>query len=398
MNPLAAFLKTDANGNQQILSSLGGTTFQSIGYNIRETNDNGYIIAGAKNYLGAYDGLLIKADSAGNQQWYRTYGGNQTDDFTSVLQTEDGGYYMLGSSFSFGINSYSIWLVDTDTLGFQQTQRIYGGDQQDLGKSMEFTNDGGYIIAGYTNTYGAGGYDVYLIRLGEIVLPAYSITLTPLNTPIQIPAGGGPFRFNLNITNNDTSNWIFDFWTKIIKPNGQIRCPAMLATFLFLDPNTQINVNGLAQYVPNYAPAGDYTYIGCVGTYPDNVVASDTFMFSKLAGIDAPKHNLGWACLGWDEDETAITIAPSEFRLYSPSPNPFNSSTTITFDLPDMREVELIIYDLSGREVWRLASGISHLGTNQVVWDAEGMPSGIYFAKLSAVGGQSSVQKLLLIR
>jgi 5-hydroxyisourate hydrolase-like protein (transthyretin family) len=79
------------------------------------------------------------------------------------------------------------------------------------------------------------------------------------------------------------------------------------------------------------------------------------------------------------------------------SPNPFNEKTVISFELRDAMEVELKIYDLNGREVWRLASCILQLGTNQVVWNAEGMASGIYFVRLQA-GDFLQSQKLLLVK
>jgi hypothetical protein len=79
-------------------------------------------------------------------------------------------------------------------------------------------------------------------------------------------------------------------------------------------------------------------------------------------------------------------------------PNPFNASVALRFELSDASPYDLVIYDIRGREVWKLASCNLQLGTNEVVWNAEGLPSGIYFVKLSVIDGQSSVQKLLFIK
>jgi hypothetical protein len=98
-----------------------------------------------------------------------------------------------------------------------------------------------------------------------------------------------------------------------------------------------------------------------------------------------------------DDDGNSFTPLHSSF-IVSASPNPFNSSTTITFSVPTESPVELMICDIVGREVWRLASGISHLGTNQVVWNADDLPSGVYFVQLSAEGGQSAVRKVVLMK
>lgn len=98
--------------------------------------------------------------------------------------------------------------------------------------------------------------------------------------------------------------------------------------------------------------------------------------------------------------------APYSFNLLSCYPNPFNNSTTITFDLPAAGEIELKVYDISGREAASLVTGHWSLGEHSVVWDAEGCASGVYFIKLSAVscqlsaknGGQSSVKKVVLLK
>jgi hypothetical protein len=105
----------------------------------------------------------------------------------------------------------------------------------------------------------------------------------------------------------------------------------------------------------------------------------------------------------------AMTDNPAmveDYRLsLSCSPNPFNSALALRCELLDASPYELIIYNITGKEVWRLTSGISHLGTNEVVWNAEGMPSGIYFVRLSTIGyqlsadgGRTVVRKIVLMK
>jgi hypothetical protein len=130
------------------------------------TLDGGFIITGITNSVGAggYDVYLVKTDSLGDTLWSRTYGGTGDDEGMSVKQTLDGGYIIVGWTNSFGAGDYDIYLIRTDSLGDTLWTRTYGGVFNDGGYSVQQTTDGGYIIAGYTNSFGAGGFDVYLIK------------------------------------------------------------------------------------------------------------------------------------------------------------------------------------------------------------------------------------------
>ena len=88
---------------------------------------------------------------------------------------------------------------------------------------------------------------------------------------------------------------------------------------------------------------------------------------------------------------------PSEYRILNPYPNPFNPTTTISFELPVSGNISLKIYDITGREVAALGTGHWALGEHSVVWNAEGLSSGVYFVRLTA-GDFRQTQKLLLIK
>jgi hypothetical protein len=95
--------------------------------------------------------------------------------------------------------------------------------------------------------------------------------------------------------------------------------------------------------------------------------------------------------------DLSFSISPLAFSLGC-YPNPFNSSLDIRFEMTDASPVDLRICNTSGREVWSMVNGKWSTGENRVVWEAKGMPSGIYFIRWSVVGGQSSVQKVVLIK
>ncbi len=156
-------IKTDANGNIIWAKTYGGTG--EYARSVQQTSDGGYIVAGNTSSFGAgyYDIFLIKTDANGNVQWAKTYGGIYPDSATSVQQTSDGGYIVAGFTYSFGAGG-DIFLIKTDANGNIIWAKTYGGTNQDFARSVQQTSDGGYIVAGGTYSFGAGGADVFLIK------------------------------------------------------------------------------------------------------------------------------------------------------------------------------------------------------------------------------------------
>jgi hypothetical protein len=158
-------VKTDSDGNMQWNKTYGGTS-QDEAYAVRQTSDGGYIIAGVTSSFGAQfsDFWVIKTDSNGNAQWNKTYGGPRIDIAYSVQQTSDGGYIVAGSTNSFGSGNNDFWLVKTDGNGEMQWNKTYGGLYNDNAYSVQQTNDGGYVACGYTGSFGAGYEDFWLVK------------------------------------------------------------------------------------------------------------------------------------------------------------------------------------------------------------------------------------------
>jgi Secretion system C-terminal sorting domain len=135
-------------------------------YSVQQTTDDGFIIVGRTRSIGegGYDAWLIKTDSDGNELWSRTFGGIESDRGNSVQQTTDGGYIITGSTASFGLDSGEVWLIKTDSLGIEEWSQTIGGTNGDGGNRVRETIDGGYIILGETFSYGNGGSDMWLIK------------------------------------------------------------------------------------------------------------------------------------------------------------------------------------------------------------------------------------------
>ncbi len=158
-------IKTDANGNIIWAKTYEGTNYEYV-YSVQQTSDGGYIVAGLTGSFGAgeSDIFLIKTDAKGNIQWAKTYGGTNDDEVSSVQQTSDGGYIVAGQTNSFGVGGYDIFLIKTDAKGNVRWAKTYGGKGSEWASSVRQTADGGYIVAGYTTSFGAGEGDIFLIK------------------------------------------------------------------------------------------------------------------------------------------------------------------------------------------------------------------------------------------
>ncbi len=161
-------IKTNENGDTLWTKNYGGTSYDD-GYSVQQTSDNGYIIAGVTNSFGAgyNDVYLIKTNESGDTLWTKTYGGTDHDRGFSVQQTLDGGYIIAGYTESFGAGIYDVYLIKTNANGDTIWTKTYGGIDSDIGRAVQQTSDNGYIIAGYTSSFGAGLTDVYLIKTNE---------------------------------------------------------------------------------------------------------------------------------------------------------------------------------------------------------------------------------------
>lgn len=151
------------------MRTYGGAGYD-WGSSVQQTSDKGYIIAGRTMSFGAGDCdiYLIKTDRFGEALWTKTYGGTMYEEAYSIQVTSDGGYIIVGLTESFRTHEndeyYDVYLIKTDADGNIIWEKVYGDKQRDYGHSVQQTSDGGYIIAGLTESYGAGKGDVYLIK------------------------------------------------------------------------------------------------------------------------------------------------------------------------------------------------------------------------------------------
>ncbi len=165
----AWLIKLGANGEKEWDKTYGGPRWDNA-VDVRQTRDGGYILVGYTESFGRgkTDVWLVKVDWQGNVEWEKTFGGERNDRGNSVYQTKDGGYLVAGDTESFGKGFSDIWLIKTDARGVLLWEKTYGGDKSDRGSSAQPTRDGGIIIVGDTYSFGAGYGDVWMIKTDSL--------------------------------------------------------------------------------------------------------------------------------------------------------------------------------------------------------------------------------------
>ena len=317
-------VKIDILGDTLWTRTYGGSNDRKA-YCVRQTRDGGFVLVGFNGGGSDSDIYLVKTDSLGNLQWSGTYGGTGYETAQSVLQSADGGYIVVGTTTSFGINWNDIYVIKTDTLGDTLWTRTYGGDGFEYAYEVQQTNDGGYIIAGCTESFCSGGYDLYLLKINTI---------------------------------GDT------IWTLVYGGENSESGRSIALT----SDGGYIIAGEYSIYLPPY----DYlTDALLVKTGPDTAVS-------------------GAPVIQW-------VSQPKDFILHPAYPNPFNPTTTISFDLPIKIHVSIYIYNVLGQRVGILMDGTMPQGIHKVQWDGSNYPSGIYFIRASA-GEFVQTRKVVLLK
>lgn len=164
-------IETDADGDAQWNRTFGGTVSGRFEYNqgkaLVQTTDGGYALVGLTESFGtnrSRDFWLVKTDASGSAQWNSSYGGAGDDAAYGLVQNGDGGYALVGITESFGAGDWDSWLVKTDLNGNVQWNQTYGGTNNDEIFDLVQTSDGGYVLAGWEYSFGAGDRDAWLVR------------------------------------------------------------------------------------------------------------------------------------------------------------------------------------------------------------------------------------------
>ncbi|WP_062697874.1 T9SS type A sorting domain-containing protein [Chryseobacterium indologenes] len=343
-------VKLDSSGNIQWQKSLGGSGMDQA-YDVQQTSDGGYVVAGISGSVngdvtenhGNYDYWIVKLDSSGNIQWQKSLGGTNSDFANAIRQTSDNGYIVAGYTLSnngdvtinYGFRDY--WIVKLDSSGNMQWQKSLGGSGVDQAHDVQQTQDGGYIVAGNVLSSDGdvtgfqGSRDYWIVKLdpsgnlqwqktlgGTNVDEAYSISQTSDGGYI---VGGQSQSVNGDVTNN---HGLFDYWIVKLDSTGNIQWQKSLG-----GSNTDT--------LYSIRQTSDNGYIMAGVTQSGD---GDLTSFNGVYDIWVVKLKLGPA-LGVDE-----TMAISKPSLY---PNPAKDFVNIN-GIPS--ETTISITDVSGKRVF----------------------------------------------
>ena len=456
-------VKTNSNGDTLWTQTYGGNSAEGDydkGMDVKQTNDGGYIITtGTTSYgAGDYDFYLIRTDSNGDTLWTRVYGGEGLDKSYSVQQTTDDGFIIAGTTRSFGGGDFNFYVVKTDSNGDTLWTRTYGGLMLDICYSVKQTTDGGYVIAGRTRSFGAGGSDFYMVKTDSngdtLWTRTYGGAMDDFGWSVQqttddgfvfaghsasFGMGGNDFYVVRTDSNGDT------LWTRayggfpddesaysvdkvtdggFIVAGGKYNPPIVFGDIWLVriaGEGTQLNPpQNLFVTDEGYATWNVPAFRDLIGynVYLDDVFLEyTTELFYQYTGLTNGQTYLAGVSAVYDEGESEIVEFEFTYtgigiddnntifttNLTGNYPNPFNPETTISFDISKTGDVFIDVYNIKGQKVKTLINERLEAGNHQVVWDGkdEGgkkLSSGIYFYQIETPNFKSQIKKMIILR
>ncbi|MDD2889105.1 MAG: T9SS type A sorting domain-containing protein [bacterium] len=420
--PNVYLIRTNSSGDTLWTKVFGGTGLD-IGWATQQTYDGGFIITGYTKSFGAgnWDVYLIRTDSLGDTIWTKTFGGTEDDWGSSVQQTSDSGFIIVGGTCSFG---YNVYLIRTNSSGDILWTKVFGGTGGELAWSVQQTQDSGFIITGSTNSFGAGGDDVYLIKINSsgdtLWTKTYGGTDYEYGASVQQVKDGGFIiagwtnSFGMGIPNYSnvyiirTDSFGNTVWTKTYggiyddcgysvqqtQDSGFIIAGLtgsygsgvyVLRTDFFGDTIWTKTIGGTVHdggYSVQQTEDGGYIIAGYTGSYGAGTDDVYLIRLGKETGV---------------EEKLNPAKAGSKLKIEQ---NPFSKSTTISYAVGEVsqpRYVSLSLYDIAGKCVKTLVNEQKPAGTYNINLNANELKTGIYFLTLSTDTFETT-KKLILIK
>jgi hypothetical protein len=361
-----------------VWSRTFGGAGKDVGRSVRAVS-GGFVIGGGTSSFGAgYDDFyLIRTNSSGEPLWSRTYGGASGESAFSARPTPDGGFVLCGATGSFGVGYSSVYAVKANSTGDTLWTATYGGDRADMGYDVEVAFDGGLIMVGATASYGAGDYDIYLVKTDPNGRLEWSQTYggTQVDQGFSVrpvPDGG----YLIAGTTSSYGAGKFDGLAIRTDPIGGVQW--------------QRTYGGSKSDYCNYSVTDNGSWVLIGYTFSYGAGASDVFI-NKITADGATSVD--------DDPDAAL---PEDFVLEQNYPNPFNLSTTIEFNLPRRAFTAVTVYNIVGQTVREWMLGELSPGPHTVMWDGRDeydreVASGVYLYSLRA-DEQRYTRKMVLLK
>ncbi|MBI4722435.1 MAG: T9SS type A sorting domain-containing protein [Candidatus Stahlbacteria bacterium] len=378
----ATVIKIDSIGNVMWAKSWGGP----IGYatcitSLEQTQDRGYIVCGWWGTGTDTDDIIVtKLDSLGKIMWIKNYSGASAEHGYGVINTSDGGYIIVGETYSYGAGGQDVLVMKLNSIGDTVWVRTFGGPLDDWAKSICATSDGCCIVTGSTFSYGAGGYDLLFIKLTSTGNIVWAKTFGGVGdekvSDVSITLDSG------YIVSGRTTSWgegLNDCLLIKLESDGSIggSCPPLQPC----SPNVTFPSLIITTPTPNEtSPA--VTVADCTP-----IVTSPILVETNICNPASVEENK----------------KPSNiFNLFQNCPNPFIGTTEIEYGLPQDAKVNISIYNLSGQKVATLVNENKKAGYYTINWDGKDIfgkryASGIYFYKLET-NNYTVTKKMYFIR
>jgi flagellar hook assembly protein FlgD len=361
-------LKINANGDT-IWTKCYGRHMYDQASSMIETFDGKYVTAGYTEYgeNGNYDVYLTKMDGNGQINWSKSLGEFSSEEGHAVIQAADSSFIIVGSQTVGTSSNKELMIMKTDTSGNVGWIKTYGGGKNDLARSVKQLDDNGFIITGYTQSFGVNSYNVYLIRTDEkgdtlwtrVIGDAtrsegYDVIKTVDNSFIIVGVWDSNVLLMKTDTNGDT------IWTRkyATESNG-------------FEIGRSIRQTTDGGYV-----IGGY-YNDSPG-YKLYIIKTDSE--GLVTGIIYPNNQL-----------------VRNFYLHQNLPNPFNPCTVISWQLAVSSDVDLSVYNLLGQKVATIISGKQTAGYHEVEFNGQNLSSGVYLYRIEA-GDWQDVRKMVLLK
>ncbi len=192
------YLVKIAGNGRQMWSRTFETDTWDLCTAITHATGGGYALAGFTNFGQRVDFRLIKINDYMDHcdlVWEGGYGGAQRDWCYAIVSTPDGGFVLAGSTNSSGAGEDDFFMVRTDDAGEEQWRRTFGGNYDEVCFSIIRTPDRGYALVGYTESFGAGGIDGWLVKTGSDPVSAPDIIAPSIpQTLALLPVYPNPFN------------------------------------------------------------------------------------------------------------------------------------------------------------------------------------------------------------